>query len=78
MVIKEGGKAEKYRRITKRSARKLCETEEILLTPCKAPSMYFAARLDIDYGFDEFVNAFTYYNCNKETGDYPSFFVRIH
>ena len=35
-----------------------------------------AAKLDAFEAFDTFVNAFEFYNCNRETGRYASFWIK--
>lgn len=68
-------------RINKRVARKLFnEGKTLWITAC---NMRPECGLLMNAGtyeneltdFDTFVNSFTYYNCNNETGRYPAFYI---
>ena len=68
-------------RINKRVARKLFnEGKTLWITAC---NMRPECGLLMNAGtyenelvdFDMFVNSFTYYNCNNETGRYPAFYI---
>ncbi len=75
-----------FRRISKRSAEKLYkEGKTIRLCACKlSPMNIYAMFADINIAkYDEFerpfktiINAFSYYNCNYETGYYPAYYIR--
>lgn len=68
-------------RINKRVARKLFnEGKTVWITACNTrpecgllmnAGTYENELVD----FDTFVNSFTYYNCNNETGRYPAFYI---
>ena len=73
-----------YKKIRKNTARKLFkEGKEICLIPCRARvsmwidfykiqiDRYFSTNRD----FDKIVNAFEYYNCNPEMGNYAHFYI---
>lgn len=80
-VIGRDGKEERYRRVCKKSARRIHETESILVTACKtnvnSPWAHFS-ELKVDEDFDMFVDEFSYYNCNTERGKYPAFYVSMN
>lgn len=68
-------------RINKRVARKLFnEGKTVWITAC---NMRPECGLLMNAGtyenelidFDTFVNSFTYYTCNNETGRYPAFYI---
>ena len=73
------------KRISKAAARKLWNSHEnFIIVPCKCSPTGLGAlytRCDLggcyeeDTTFDKFVNSFTYYNCNNETGRYPAFYL---
>ena len=69
-----------YQRITKREARKLYDNNTpVFITPCKcSPDSMWLTGFEMvkeDQSFDEFINNFTYYNCNHELGNYPAFYI---
>ena len=73
-------------RLDKRAARKAFNSgAEIMVIPCKCnPENAFINfgvwvsknEMSDDYDFDQFVNAFEFYNCNPETGRYASYYAR--
>lgn len=74
------------KRISKATARRMWENnQDFIIVPCKLRPTGFGAmftRCDCyeeDWGdrrpFDTFINEFTFYNCNRETGTYPAFYV---
>ena len=73
----------RYRKVTKPTAKKLFEKgEDILVCACKMnPSSLWrpftvANKRNSWYcDFEKFINEFTFYNCNAETGRYPHFYV---
>jgi len=76
----DGGTA--FRRINKRQARQsFVAGHPVVLCPCKlAP---FGAwrpscmvQLTADECFDNIVKNFEWYNCNYETGYYPSYWIK--
>ncbi len=72
----------RYRKVTKPMARKLYEEgKSILMCACKLnPASEWGTYSIIsnkdEVSFDRAVNAFTYYNCNSETGSYPHYYVK--
>ena len=72
-----------YKRITKRAAIKLYEMgEPVLFCPVKLiPGGAWGNGCIItkEEGrtFEQVLNAFEYYNCNNETGNYTAFYKRI-
>lgn len=73
-----------YTRISKATARKLFDDGEVIgICPVKIdPSSIWGGMAEFqkghkceNWGFDDFVNCFIYYNCQlNETGKYPKFF----
>lgn len=70
-------------RVQRRTAKRLFEAgEEVFITPHKMrfsaqwnpPRIIAAVRSESK--FDDIVNSFIYYNCNTETGKYPSFYIK--
>ena len=76
-----------FKRIDKRAARKAYSHGlSILLAPCNINPYYcFAPTLTINRDrcqeegspFDLLVNLFRYYNCGRETGYYPAFYIPV-
>lgn len=71
-----------YKRIDKRIARKLYNNNiPVLIIPCKCnPGGAWLTGIEMikyDRTFDQFVNEFTYYNCNYELGYYPAFYKEV-
>lgn len=69
-----------YRKITKAAARKRYDNgEPVQIVPCKCSpaSVWFTGfeMVKQDQTFDQFVNAFSYYNCCPELGTRPAFYV---
>lgn len=74
-----------YKRISKATAKKLFNSGNcIVVAPCKLrpfgpwhPECIIDGFMedDPDRTFDKIINAFIWYNCNYETGYYPSFYV---
>lgn len=68
-------------RINKRVARKLFnEGKMVWITACNMRPeqglLMNAGTYENELSnFDTFVNSFTYYNCNNETGRYPAFYI---
>ena len=68
-------------KINKSTARKLFDSKKpVVIIPCKChpESVWFTGfemENDGSRTFDQFVNEFTYYNCNYELGRYPAFYV---
>ena len=68
-------------RINKRVARKLFnEGKTLWITACnmrpECGLLMNAGTYENELAdFDTFVNSFTYYNCNNETGRYPAFYI---
>lgn len=68
-------------RINKRVARKLFnEGKTFWITACnmrpECGLLMNAGTYENELAdFDIFVNSFTYYNCNNETGRYPAFYI---
>lgn len=68
-------------RINKRVARKLFnEGKTLWITACnmrpECGLLMNAGTYENELSdFDTFVNSFTYYNCNNETGRYPAFYI---
>lgn len=68
-------------RINKRIARKLFnEGKTLWITACNMRPeqglLMNAGTYENELSdFDTFVNSFTYYNCNNETGRYPAFYI---
>ena len=71
------------KRIRKNAARALFEQHKpVIIIPCKCRigSAWFTGHEmvnDGSRGFDQFVNEFSYYNCNYETGYYPAFYTEV-
>ena len=74
-----------YYKVNKTIARRLYDDDrEFIVVPCKCgPQSMLALTVNdftfekmIDYSFDTFINSFTYYNCNYETGYYPAYYVK--
>lgn len=71
-----------YQKIDKRAARKLYDNNQpVFIIPCKcSPGAMWLTGFEMvkeDQTFDQFVNAFTYYNCNYELGYYPAFYKEV-
>ena len=74
-----------YVRVNKPTARKMYNYGlTVNLLPCKVSTNsvwirpFAINKFESEYSenkFDRTVNAFQYYNCNTETGYYPSFYV---
>ena len=73
-----------FTRISKSAARKVFENGGVLYVCPVKFRPEFSARFTffgLDSGkemwasFDAFVNAFSYYNCNNETGRYPAYYI---
>lgn len=69
------------KKINKAIARRMYnEGKEFWITACNMRpecgilinSRYYQFK---DDSFDKVVNAFTYYNCNPETGRYPAYYI---
>lgn len=76
----------KYRRIDKRVARRLYDAgEDVLFIPCnmRPDNMWGLGIVENKYllgqeeTFDKLVNAYTWYNCNNETGRYIAFYKEV-
>lgn len=78
----------KYGKVTKKQAEKILNLGgKIIIVPCKCSyNSIFAVTItkkdiednyqSLNYGyFNNFVNHFTYYNCNKETGVKPAYYI---
>lgn len=75
-----------YKRITKKEAARRYNAGEIVricpvnVSPVNIWGMFSDAvnnhTAPICTDFETVVNAFTYYNCNSETGKYPAYYVR--
>lgn len=71
-----------YKRITKRTAERLYEGgEPVLFCPVKlAPGGAWGNGCIVikenGANFKQVLNAFEYYNCNNETGNYTAFYVK--
>lgn len=79
----------RYTRVRKDVARKLFDDgKDIYLTPSNIAAndgnitarpfrihISDASRHDSTWGFDEWVNAFEYYNCNHALGYYTNFWI---
>lgn len=69
------------RKVYKQTAKKAYnEGKEVYLLPSKVPlgnSYIFPVRICKTDGqeFEKLVNAFEYYNCNKEVGTYASYYI---
>lgn len=67
-----------YVRVTKSAARSLFRNgEDVFILPCnmRLGNMWMRPMpIPGDEDFDKTVNAYTYYNCNAETGRYCSFY----
>lgn len=69
-------------RISKKEAKKLYESgQNVIIVACKMnpenhflPSPIMNKILCHNESFEVWVNSFTYYNCNNETGRYPAFY----
>ena len=75
-----------YVRISKQAARRMYEAgETVYLVPCRfVPGNCWGLMYDANYynwnkcePFDTVVNAFEYYNCNRETGRYTAFYRKV-
>ena len=72
-----------YRRINKAAARRLFnEGKEFWIAACNMrPECGLLINCKVGYvscewkDFETFLNCFTYYNCNNETGRYPAYYV---
>lgn len=70
-------------RISKRKARKVFKNGlAVYIIPCKCyplntrfPSGCWIKRNEDESNFDNVVNAFEYYNCISETGEYSAFYI---
>lgn len=67
-----------FTRITRKEARKRYNAGEVVrLCAVKlSPVNMWGCFADCCREFDTVVNAFTFYNCNVETGRYPAFYVK--
>lgn len=69
-----------FTRISKAAAKKMYERgENVYICACKMnPEGHWFHAVWIhpepEQTFEQFVNAYTYYNCNYETGYYPAFY----
>lgn len=73
-------------RISKQMAKSMYnQGRDIMLTPCNVRPRSLMCPVDVwinnhkkerDVSFDSLCNAYAYYNCNKETGEYISFYIR--
>ena len=45
------------------------------ISPSNTWGLYTDLNRNTGVNFDEEINAFTYYNCNKKTGEYVAFYV---
>lgn len=68
------------KQINKVVARKMyAEHKPFIIVPCKcAPQSMFAVKMQPGWmfrNFNNFYNEFCYYNCNKDTGYYPRFYI---
>lgn len=69
------------KKINKTVARKLFNSKKpVIIIPCKCHPggvwfTGFEMENDGSRSFDQFVNEFTYYNCNSELGNRPAFYV---
>jgi hypothetical protein len=69
-------------RISKQAAKKRYEAQQlVVITPCKcAPgNKWCIENRMFNVGgrtFDQYVNEWSYYNCNSELGRYPAFYVK--
>lgn len=70
-----------FQRIQLRTARKLFQNgSEVYVIACKLrpDNLYMpAVKINPDYDFDKFVNAYEFYNCNNETGKYSAFYIKL-
>lgn len=71
------------KKLTKAQVKKVLknETVEVGFVPCKANlnSMWISPMwltLASVEDFEKAINEYTYYNCNKEVGNYPHFYVK--
>lgn len=68
-------------KVDKRKAKKAYDAgKEVTLLPCKVRmrnKMILPVRISNESGatFEASVNAFEYYNCNRELGSYAHFFI---
>lgn len=72
-----------YKRITKRTAERLYEMgEPVLFCPVKLipggvwGNGYIVTKEEEGRTFEQVLNAFEYYNCNNETGNYTAFYIK--
>lgn len=69
-----------YKRVTKNVARKHFDAgEDILIKACNLrPDSYGVALISdrVECTFDTAVNAYMYYNCNRECGNTVQYFVK--
>lgn len=66
------------KKINKTAARKLYEKEvPFIIVPCNMrPDSVFAMKIRHFFKtFNNFYSEYCYYNCNNETGHYPSFYI---
>lgn len=72
------------KRINKTTARKLWENGgNFIIVPCKCSPRGLGALYTIcdlgkqerEISFETFINSFTFYNCNSETGRYPAYYI---
>ena len=73
-----------YKRITKQAAReRFNNCESCYMLPCKMnPGNMWMKPVPVPVydghnSFTEIVNAFEYYNCNNETGNYTAFYIKM-
>ena len=72
-----------YTRISKQAARKLYDANKpVHICTCRfRPDNMWMPAVEIrhdkeEFTFDNYVNAYEYYNCNKETGKYAAFYTK--
>lgn len=70
-----------YKRINKIEARKRYNKgERIIVKSCNCNPLVNSYIINNTNGqkFDTIINAYTYYNCNSETGRYASFYCEVN
>ena len=72
-----------FTRVSKREAEKRFNAgEEICLVPCKVDPrnewgvLYCVEKDEEHEDFEKIVNAFSYYNCNSELGNYVAYYTK--
>lgn len=69
-------------RISKQAAKKRYEAQQhVIIIPCKCVpgNAWSIGNRMYNVGgrtFDQYVNEWSYYNCNSELGRYPAFYVK--